>query len=102
MAESFLQPAAINGPLLEVLANFNELEGAQGTIDPFDDRRTTFNLALTTKLFEDISFRFGFSAKHDNAPAPLPALPIPYAEDFIPLADKLDTKTEATLIVNFL
>jgi len=49
-----------------------------------------------------VSFRFGFSLRWDNAPSALLPLKVPFAPGFVPLADELDTKTEATLIVNFL
>lgn len=84
---------------VEFLANMNSLSDDVGA---FDDRRTTGALALTTKVYEDISFRFSFTAKHDSAPAPRPPFSIPYEAGFLPLADELDTKTEATLIINFL
>jgi hypothetical protein len=35
-------------------------------------------------------------------PAPLPALGIPFASGFIPPAERLDTITDASLLVNFL
>jgi hypothetical protein len=87
---------------LELLLNVNSLDTAAGEVGAGEDARVKGTLAITTKLFEDISFRFGFTALYDHAPAPRPPLAIPYATGFVPLADELDTKTEATLIVNFL
>lgn len=88
---------------VETLLNVNELENGGVIIaDRFEDTRVTAKLAMTTKLFEDISFRFAFEAKYDNVPAGLPALDLPFASGYSPRAQELDTKTEATLIINFL
>jgi len=87
---------------VESLHNVNSLDSAAGKVDPLEDTRINGSLALTTKLLDNISFWFGFTAKFDNAPAPRPPLPGFGWADPLPLADKLDTKTEATLIVNFL
>jgi len=67
----------------------------------FEDTRLNGTTSLTTKMFEDISFRFAFGFKWDNKPAPLPdigGIPFTNAQE----ADALDTKVEASLIVNFL
>ncbi len=87
---------------VETLLNVNSLDTPTGEADPFEDVRVTGKLALTTKLLENISFRFGFEAKFDNVPAPLPAFSVPFADGITPEADKLDTKTEASVIVNFI
>jgi len=87
---------------LEGLFNVNELDTPTGPADRFEDSRLTGKLALTTKLFEDISFRFGFEARYDNVPSALPTFSTPFEAGLVPEADKLDTKTEATLIINFL
>jgi len=87
---------------IEGLFNVNELDTPTGPADRFEDARINTQLALTTKLFEDISFRFGFAARYDNVPSPLPAFSSPFAAGYVPEAQKLDTKTEATLIINFL
>lgn len=87
---------------IEGLFNVNPIETAAGEAGTFEDTRVDASTALTTKMFEDISFRFALSLRWDNFPAPRPPLPIPYAEGFVPLADELDTKAEASLIVNFL
>jgi hypothetical protein len=86
----------------EILSNMNQLDSPGGRIDSFEDNRLTGKLSLTTALRGNISFRFGFEAHYDNAPAPRPPFSLPYADGFVPLADELDTKTEASLIVNFL
>ena len=90
---------------VEGLFNVNELDDSPTkgqTVDRFEDNRITSKLALTTTVYKNVSFRFGFEARYDNAPSPRPPLALPYAAGFTPLAEELDTKTEATLIVNFL
>ncbi len=90
---------------VEALFNVNEFDVPTRPMDPvgaFEDARVNTQLALTTKLFEDISFRFGFGARYDNVPSPLPSFSSPFAPGYTPEAQKLDTKTEATLIINFL
>jgi hypothetical protein len=87
---------------VEALFNMNELDAPAGKVEVFEDNRVNSKLSITTKMIENVSFRFGFEALFDNAPAPRPPFALPYADGFVPLADELDTKTEATLIVNFL
>lgn len=87
---------------VEALSNVNPLENAAGSADTFEDTRVNGTTSLTTKILGNISFRFAFTLAWDNFPAPRPALKIPYADGFVPLADELDTKTEASLIVSFL
>ena len=87
---------------VEGLFNVNEYDTSAGEVDRFKDNRITSRLSITTRMFGDLSFRFAFEAKYDNAPAPRPPLSIPYAPGFVPLAESLDTKTEASLIYNFL
>jgi hypothetical protein len=73
-------------------------------VDAFKDNRVTAKVALTTKITADISFRFGFTAKLDAAPAPLPnvAGSAGYEAGFQPVAEELDTITEAQLIINLI
>jgi hypothetical protein len=87
---------------VEALFNMNELDAPAGKVEVFEDNRVNSKLSITTKMTENVSFRFAFEALFDNAPAPRPPFALPYADGFVPLADELDTKTEATLIVNFL
>lgn len=87
---------------VEALSNVNSLDTPSGPVDAFEDNRFNGKASLTTKVLADISFRFAFEAHYDNAPAPLPPVAVPYAPGFVPLAEQLDTRTEATLIVNFL
>jgi hypothetical protein len=89
----------------EILLNVNELDDPVdplGKIDRFEDARFLGKLGISTKMIENIQFKFGFTAKYDNAPAPLSPFGIPYAAGFVPLADKLDTLTEVSLLINFL
>ena len=73
-------------------------------VDRFADNRLTAKVALTTKITSDISFRFGFTAKLDTAPAPLPNIAGSdgYEMGFQPIAEELDTITEAQLIINLI
>ncbi len=88
---------------LESLHNVNTLDTSTGEVGAFEDTRVNTTLALTTKLLKDISFRFGHTAKFDNAPSARPLIGgLPYADGYTPMAKKLDTKIEATLIINFL
>jgi hypothetical protein len=88
---------------IEVLLNLNEEDTPAGTVDPLDDTRMTGKASLTTKLSSIVSFRFGFLARYDNAPAPRPPFAgIAFASGFVPLAEKLDTQTEVALIINLL
>lgn len=87
---------------VEGLFNFNELEMASGIVKPFHDTRVNATVALTTKLIDNISFRFQMNLRYDHAPAPRKELSIPYEAGFVPVAEKMDTRTEAVLIVNFL
>lgn len=87
---------------VETLLNVNSYDNGR-EIDAFEDTRLTTKVALTTKMFSDLSFRFSFESKYDNAPSPRPPFAgLAYAPGFVPLADELDTKVEASLIVNFL
>jgi hypothetical protein len=87
---------------IEALSNFNSLDTAAGEVESFEDTRINGLTKLTTKVWENVSFGFSFGLKYDHAPSPRPPLGIPYAAGFVPLADELDTKTEVSLIVNFL
>lgn len=86
----------------EALTNFNPLTKPTGDVSAFGDTRLRGRLAVTTRLFEKISFRGGFTARYRAAPAPLPPLDVPYADGFVPEAEELDTTTELTLIVTFI
>lgn len=87
---------------VESLLNLNELTTKAGPVEPLDDKRIENKISLTTSLYGNLSFRFSFLARYDSAPAPRPPLSQPYADGFRPVADRLDTRTEAALIINFL
>lgn len=88
---------------LEALFNLNPLTvpvfGDQG---PFRDTRINFKTALNTKLYKSFSFRFSFTALFDNLPAPRALPGITLAPGFTPASQKLDTLSEAALVVTFL
>jgi hypothetical protein len=92
----------------ELLTNVNEEKdavkdemGGKG-VDAFEDNRITAKIGLNTKLSSNVSFRFGFTAKYDQAPAPIAGGDIPFASGFTPLSKELDTITDVGLIVNLL
>jgi hypothetical protein len=84
--------------------NVASTEPGELGVGAFRDNRVLGKAALTTKLTEDISFRFGFTAKLDSAPAPLPVIAGSggYEAGFLPIAEELDTLTEAQLIINLI
>lgn len=86
----------------EVLMNLNPETGPRGRIGPFEDTRVNAGAALVTKVWDRINFRFGFTARFDNAPQARPSLALPYAPGFVPLAEKLDTIVDAGLVVTIL
>ncbi len=86
----------------EGLFNVNELDTSAGPVEPLDDTRVENKIALTTSIYGNLSFSFSFLARYDSNPAPRPKLSLPYAPGFSPVADRLDTRTEAALIINFL
>ncbi len=85
----------------EVLVNLNSESTPTGEVDSFKDTRVSSKAGLTTKITDDISFRFGFALKYDQAPAPRPQIGgLPY--EFNALTRKFDTITEAQLIINII
>lgn len=91
---------------IEGLFNLNKEDvptaNGDGEAGPFEDTRITGKAGLSTKLWKNLAFSFGFTAKFDAAPAPIPAFALPFAAGFVPLADKLDTITEASLVLTLL
>lgn len=87
---------------VEALINLNPV--TIGGVDRSVAEATRVNgkVALTTKLWKNLSFRAAFSMRYDNSPSLRPALSLPYGPDFKLFAEKLDTMTEIGLIVNFL
>jgi hypothetical protein len=95
----------------EVLFNLNQEKalkasdttGATDRVDAFKDTRVIGKAGLTTTLWKNVSFGFGFTLRYDQNPAPRPVPKgFTFASGFQPFADKVDTATEATLIVTFL
>lgn len=88
---------------VEYLGNFNRFDSPYGgTIGPFKDSRVLGRAALTTRIWKKLSFRLAFTARFDDVPSPLPKLNLPFAAGFIPAAEKLDTITDASLVISFL
>lgn len=86
----------------EALSNLNPITKPTRDVGVLGDTRLRGRLAITSQLFEKISFRGSFSARYQSAPGPLPPLDIPFAEGFVPEAKPLDTTTEIALILTFL
>ena len=85
----------------------NAKDGSDG-VKAFRDARVNAKVALTTSLWNNLSFGFGFTVKYDQNPAPLPVPKGAPAGSKFPAgwvdyayADSLDTVTEATLIYTF-
>jgi hypothetical protein len=90
---------------LESLHNINSLDvpTGDGEAGAFEDTRVNGQVAVSTKLWDDLSIAVSFGAKFDNVPAPAAELAAaPYAAGFVPEAEKLDTITKASLIYSFL
>jgi large conductance mechanosensitive channel len=94
----------------ELLTNLNSerepvmgFEAVHGKVEAFDDTRLNARTGITTTLWGNLSFAFSFGLRYDHAPAPRKAPSgFSFAPGFIPLADTIDTTTEATLVVTFL
>jgi hypothetical protein len=84
---------------VEVLENLNAETTATGTVDPFGDLRINGKSAITTKILENMSLRFGVTLRYDRAPAPRPKLNLPFAMGFQPRAKTTDVLTEAAIVV---
>ncbi len=56
----------------ETLVNLNPATVVERAADPGDATRINANVALTTKVWQRLSFRFGFGLRYDNCPAPNP------------------------------
>ena len=75
----------------------------QMTVAPFKDTRLVSKVGLTTSIWKNLLFTFGVTLKYDHNPAVRPAFTgFTYAPGFTPFADKLDTLSEAALVVNFI
>jgi hypothetical protein len=89
---------------VEYLGNLNKYDGPYGAeIGAFKDSRVYGRAALNTRIWKKLAFRIAFTARYDYVPAPLPAFAgTPFAPSFIPPAQRLDTLTDASLVVSFL
>ncbi len=83
----------------ESLSNLNTLATVPDEAGPFEDTRLTAIAGLSTKLTAAVSFSFSVTAKYDNVPSPRAPFALPYEAGFVPVADKLDTITKASIIV---
>jgi hypothetical protein len=88
----------------EQALNANDQTGGTKGVDAFKDTRLIGKVGITTLLHKSLSLALGFTVRYDQNPAPFPLPPgaMPYADGFLPFADKVDTLTEATLIYTFL
>ena len=80
-----------------------EAGSAAKGVGAFKDTRVNAKTGLTTRIWKDLSFGFGFTLRYDQNPAPL-ALPagVMKAATYTPFAEKIDVITEASLIVTVL
>ncbi|HPH27628.1 MAG TPA: DUF481 domain-containing protein [Pseudomonadota bacterium] len=58
----------------ESLINLNTATIVERIAKPADATRVNASVALTTKVWQRLSFRFGFNLRYDNCPAPNPNL----------------------------
>jgi putative salt-induced outer membrane protein YdiY len=92
---------------VEALENLNsenapyEPDG-NSTVPSFADLRVNGSAALNLAINTRFSVALGFTVRYDNAPALRPPFAVPYEAGFQPFADKLDTLTEAALVVTLL
>ncbi len=91
---------------IEYLGNLNPFDGVPGTylahVSSFQGSRVIGRVALNANLWKMLALRVGFTIKYDNAPSSRPAINLPYDPGYVPLASKIDTLTDVSLIVTFL
>lgn len=68
---------------------------------PFDAFRIYGKAGITTQIYKNISIKFQYTARYDNAPAPLDVKPFKLASPAA-RADALDMITEGAIVVTFL
>ena len=103
------------GATLEGLFNGNPIDvGPAGDpnthFGPFEAYRIRGNAYLSTRLYKNISLRLAFTARYDNAPAPLNVKGVDLSKPLmlnganvgVARNEKLDTMTEAAIVVTFL
>ena len=88
---------------LEGLFNLNTITLGMRQAGAFKDTRVNGVVGITTSLTKRISLAISFNAMYDQFPAPIAKIGnLPFAPDYVLVADKLDTITKATLIITFL
>jgi hypothetical protein len=91
---------------LETISNLNteRVPTHDGTNEagPFRDTRLNGKAGISATIWKKLSVSLSATLKFDNTPAPLPPFKLPFAQGFVPIANKLDTITEAALIYNLL
>lgn len=88
---------------VEALFNGNEVTIGDRKAGAFKEARMTGNVGVTASLSSKLSLNASFGAKYDAYPAPLAKIgDLPFADGFVPHAEKLDTTTKVSLIVKFL
>lgn len=92
----------------EKVPSASDPTGATNEVKAFKDTRLVGKLGLTTTLYKNLSFGFGFTLLYDQNPAPRPlpasakAAGARYADGFFPFSQRVDTLTEASLLFTFL
>jgi len=88
----------------EYLGNLNPYDGPYAArVKAFEDSRLNGHAQLTTRIWKKLAFRFSFTARYDNVPAPMAKVGgLEFAPGFLPASEKLDTITDASLVVTFL
>jgi len=89
---------------VEYLGNMNPYDGPYSArVGAFEDSRINGRVALTTRIWKKLSFRIAFTAKFDNVPAPAATIGgLKFGPNYLPPSEKLDTITDASLVVSFL
>jgi len=86
----------------EFLTNLNPEYTPTGMVKALGDDRITGLLGAQVKLFDNGSIGLRFSVHYTTSPAPRPPIPgFSYAPGFVPVADRLDTKSELVLVWNY-
>ena len=92
---------------VEALENLNsedapyESDGSD-TVPSFADLRVNGNASLNVAINSRFSVALGLTLRYDHAPALRAPFSLPYAPGFRPFAERLDTLTEAALVVTLL
>ena len=107
LQETIRFPPQIGAALkFELLDNLNSEnapnEDGTDTVGSFQDVRINAGATLNAAINSKVSLAFGFTVRYDGAPSLLPAFKLPFAPGFRPFADKLDTLTEASVVVTLL